>query len=154
MYFTGSGKINLSTSQLATLALNTASKPRIRLERICISFDGTSSTATPVNCVIARVTNTPSGTAIPANYGPNALDPASPAAATTALTASTASPGVWATPPTLGAIVWEMMIPPTTGMPEWFPLGMEITVAVSAWIGVFLTAGASVNAYTSLYHSE
>lgn len=154
MYFTGSGQVNLGTSQLCTLALHTASKPRITLNRIGIWFDGTNSTAAPVNCVIALITNTPSGTAIPANYGPNPLDASAPAAATTALTCSSASPGVWVTPPTLGAIVWEADIPPTTGIPEWSPLGQEIKVAVSSWIGVFLTAGAAVPVRTGLYHSE
>ena len=154
MYFTGSGQVNPGTSQLCVLALNTAARPRITLNRIGIFFDGTNSTATPVNCVIARITNTPSGTAIPANYGPNPLDPSSPAAATTALTCTTASPGVWTTAPTLGAIVWEADIPPTTGIPEWNPLGQEIKVAVSSWIGVFLTAGAAVPVRSGLYHSE
>lgn len=155
-YFVGSGQISLGTSQLCTLALNTASKPRITLNRVGVFFDGINSTSTPVNCVIARITNAPANTSvtIPANYGPNPLDPADPASATTALCASTTSPGAWTTAPTIGAIVWEADIPPTTGIPEWFPLGQEIRAAVSSWIGVFLTAGTAVNVRTGLYFSE
>ncbi len=155
-YFVGSGQINLGTSQLCTLALNTAARPRITLNRIGIFFDGVNSTASPVNCVLARITNTPANTSvsIPANYGPNPLDPADPTAATSALCASATSPGVWTTAPVIGAIVWEADIPPTTGIPEWFPLGQEIRAAVSSWIGVFLTAGTAVPVRTGLYFTE
>jgi hypothetical protein len=154
MYFVGSGQVNLGTSQLCVLALNTAIRPRTVLNKAGVFFDGVSTTATPVNAVIARITNTPSGTSIPAHYGPNPLDDLAPSAATSALTCSSASPGVWATPPTLGAIVWEADIPPTTGLPEWFPLGQEIRQSGSGWLGLFLTAGAAVACRTGLYFTE
>jgi hypothetical protein len=155
MYFTGSGAISLgSGTQLCTLALKTPASTRAVLKYLNVSFDGTSSTAVPVNAIIARITNSPSGSSIPANYGPNPLDPAAPAASCTAACASTASPGAWTTAPTQGAIVWEMDIPPSTGLPHWWPLGEEITDAVSSWIGVFLNAPAGVTVKTSLLHSE
>jgi hypothetical protein len=155
MYFTGSGAIQLgAATQLCTLALETASAPRIVLNYLNISFDGNSNTAVPVNCVIARITNSPSGTAIPTNYGPNPLDPSAPASTVTAKCPSTATPGVWSTAPTLGSIVWEMDIPPTTGIPNWWPLAAEVKVGASSWVGVFLTAPAAVAVKTSLYHTE
>lgn len=156
LYFAGSGPINLgAATQLCTLALNTPSAPRIKLTKISVSFNGATSTNTPVNCQIAKITNTPSGTAIPANYGPNPFDWDAPASTLTAAkTASTATPGAWTTAPTEGAITWELEIPPTSGLPEWFPLGYEIVPSVSSWVGVFLTAPQTVVAYTSLLWLE
>lgn len=156
LYFVGSGPIALgAAAQLCTLAGDTPSAPRIRLHKISVSFNGTTATNTPVNAVIAKITNTPSGTAIPADYGPNPLDWDAPAALATWQTASTATPGAWTTAPALGAICWEgPLIPPTSGYPEWTPLGFEIIPSASSRVGVFLTAPQAVTAYTSLIYSE
>jgi hypothetical protein len=156
LYFVGSGPVNLgAATQLCVLALNTPSAPRIKLSKISVSFNGATSTNTPVNCQIAKISNTPSGTAIPSHYGPNAIDWDAPASLlTSAATASTATPGVWTTAPTGTSIVWEIEIPPTSGLPEWFPLGYEIVPSVSSWIGVFLNAPQAVVAYTNLLYSE
>lgn len=155
LYWAGSGPINLgAATQLCTLALQTPSAPRIKIAKICVSFNGATGTNTPVNCQLAKVTNTPSGTAIATNYGPNPLEWAAPASLTVAKTASTATPGAWTTAPAEGAITWEIEIPPTSGLPEWFPLGYEVIPTVSSWIGVFLTAPQAVTAYTSLLYLE
>jgi hypothetical protein len=155
LYYVGSGPVNLPAgSALCTLALHTASKPRIDLNKISVSFNGTSSTAIPVYAVIAAITNTPSGTSIPTGYGPNPLDPAGPTAATTAATASAANPGTWTTAPVQGSVLWDMYIPPTSGYPEWYPLGQAVKVPVSTWVGVFLNAPATVTAATSLIFTE
>ena len=155
-YLVGSGPINLgAATQLCTLELNSQSTRRVQgVNAIRVSFNGVTSTAVPVNCQIARVSNTPSGTAIPTNYGPNPHDPSAPVSITTAKTASTATPGAWTTAPTLSSIVWEMEISPTSGYAEWFPLGMEIDMAISSWLGVFMNAPAAVVAYTSLLFTE
>jgi len=156
LYWVGSGPINLgAAAQLCTLALETPSAPRIKLTAIKVSFNGTTSTNTPVNCQIAKITNTPSGTALPSNYGPNPIDWDAPASLLTAAkTASTATPGAWTTAPAEGAISWELEIPPTSGYPEWFPLGYEIFPSVSSWVGVFLNAPQAVVAYVSLLYLE
>jgi hypothetical protein len=155
MYFTGSGQINLpASSALCVLALHTASSSRAVLNKVGVFFNGTSATAVPVNAVIARITNTPSGSSVPTNYGPNCCDDAGPAATVTALVPTTASPGTWTTAPTQGAIVWEAVIPPTTGDPEWWPLGQEIKAGTSKWVGLFLTAQAAVSVWSHIYHTE
>ena len=156
-YYVGSGPVNLGTAQLCVLALNTAARPRIRLNKLSISFNGTSSGAVPFDCHVSRITNTPVGTAIPALYGPNPVDPAAPTSTVSALTCSTANPGVWSTAPTEGVITWDQYIPPVTADPEWFPLGDEVVVGASAWIGVFLGGNAGiapVGAKVSLYYTE
>lgn len=155
LYFVGSGPINLGAgAQLCVLAGNTPSAPRLKLSKVSVSFNGATAANTPVNAVIAKITNTPSGTAIPTNYGPNPLDWDGPASLATWKTASTATPGAWTTAPTLGAINWEMEIPPTSGYPEWYPLGDEIMPSVSSWVGVFLNAPQAVTAWTHLLYSE
>jgi hypothetical protein len=158
LYFTGSGLIQLPAgSALCTLALKTATAgPRITLPKIAVFFNGTSTSATPVTAQICRITNTPNGTPLGSSYGPNCQDDAGPAsvAIATAYTASGATPGVWTTAPTSGAVLWEGIIPPTTGLPEWYPLAQEVKVGVNKWFGVFLTAPAAVGAYTHLVHYE
>jgi hypothetical protein len=156
LYFTGSGPVSLgAATQLCTLALHTPAAPRIKITHIKVSFNGVTSTAVPVLCQICKISNTPAGSSIPADYGPNPADWSGPAALTTAQTASAATPGVWATtPPDPTLINWEIEIPPTSGLPEWFPLGYEIEPTVSSYIGVFLTAPAAVTAFTSLLHIE
>lgn len=150
-FYVGSGPVNLPAgSQLCTLAVQVPTKPRIRGMYLNVSFQGTSAVAAPVDCHVARITNTPSGSAIPANYGPNCTSDSAQATGVTAAAPSTASPGVWATPPTEGAIVWDMFLPPTTGMAQWWPLGQEIGVNGSGWLGVFLNAAAAVVAKTSI----
>lgn len=155
MYYVGSGPINLpAATQLCTLALNLPAKPRVRLAYLGVSFNGTNAAAVPADVHVSRITNTPSGTAIPTGYGPNPLEPLAPGALTTALTASSASPGTWTTSPTEGAIVWDSYIPPTASIPLWYPLGQEIAGTVSGWIGVFITVPNGVTAKSSLYFAE
>jgi hypothetical protein len=153
-YVVHSGPINLPASKLATLAINMAAGRRGTLTAVKISFSAASTIN--VDCRLSRVTNTPAGTAIPANWGPNPLDPASQASQATALTASTANPGVWTTPPTEGAVLDEFSLPSTAGPWVEYPLtGQEWAVAASAWAAFFCTAAATgVVAYTSFKYTE
>ena len=148
MYSAGSGSVSLTGgTQAVPLLLNTPSSTRIKINRLSVSFSGTSSTATPANCQLVRLSAASGTSAIPATYGPNAWDPADPASPqTTAHITSTAF--------TVSAVLWELEIPPTQGWAEWFPLGQEPVCAVSTIIGLALNAPASVTAYTWLIWTE
>lgn len=152
-YVFGSGPINLPAAQLCTLALNTAASRRAAIKAVRVSFSAASSIN--VLCHLSRISNTPVGSAIPANYGANRYDPSMDAASTTASCASTANPGAWTTPPTESSILWEMDLPSSGGWVEYPTDGQEWIVAASAWIGVFMTAAATgVVAYTQLVFAE
>lgn len=155
-YYVGSGPITVGTSELCVLALNSSATRRVQgINALRIGLMGSNLAAAPAYCRISRITNTPSGTSIPTNYGPNPHDPAAPSALTTAKTASTASPGAWTTAPTIGAVAWDLPIPITASYPEWWPLGMEIDMAVSTWLGVFVTVSAgNTTVYTNLVFTE
>jgi hypothetical protein len=158
-YVTGSGTINLPASgTLCTLAVPTPARPRLRVKQINIAGFGANNSAPLLLVQICKITNTPSGTGIPAAYGPSATDSGAPTSTVSGvLTASSASPGAWTTAPTAGAVLWERGLPPTSDLPEWVPLGCEVVAPVSSWIGVFftqVTGGVAVPVNTFLGWTE
>lgn len=157
MYFLGSGPVALAAATpLCVLAWKTATAPRIVVNKIQVFFNGTTATAVPVEAVLANITNSPTSTGgtIPANYGPNPVDDAAPASLLNNALIPTGSPATWTTAPVQGAIRWEAEIPPTSGYPEWVPLGQEVKIGGGKWTGVFLTAQASVSANTAILFTE
>jgi len=162
MYFLGSGPVALAAATpLCVLAWKTATAPRIVVSKIQVYFNGTTATAVPVEAVLANITNTPSNSggtnagAIPSNYGPNPLDDAAPASLLNSALIPTGSPATWSTTaPAQGAVRWEAVIPPTSGLPEWVPLGQEVKIGGGKWTGVFLTAQATVSASTAILYME
>lgn len=153
-YVCGSGPIILPAAKLCALAISTPASRRITYNAIRINWSAASSIN--VLCHLSRITNTPSGSAIPANYGPNPHDPAAPASLMTAACASTANPGVWTTAPTEGAILWESYLSSTGGPWTEIPVpGEEWDQAVSTWVGLFFTAAATgVTVYPQLIWTE
>jgi hypothetical protein len=157
-YWAGADAVNLgAATSLAVLAINgAASGRRPNVNAFTVSLTGTNATAAPVDVRIVRVTNAPSGTALSSNFGPNPLDPAAPAATFTALRPSSASPGAWTTAPTLGAIVWRMDVPPTSGIAYQFPLGQEIDCnnGTTNGLAIVCIAPAAVTVDASLTWTE
>lgn len=153
-YVAGSGKVALgAATTLISVVVQTAATKRCWVNAIRISFDGISSSAVPVDVQLVTVTNSPVVTGTQSSYL-NALDAAAATAISSVKAASNASPGAWGTAPTAGVTKWQMVVPPTSGWSEWFPLGNEIGVAVSSGIGVQLNAPAVVNSYAEIVFTE
>lgn len=126
--------INLAAStSLVTLCVElTASNRRIALNEMGVTFNGTSSTNLPVVVRLVRVTVTPSGGGS-ITQAATPMDPNAPSSLCTAYCPTFASPGVYTTAPTVGAILRTWYVPTTGGVTIQFPLGQEpITPPTSA----------------------
>lgn len=133
---------NVTTSPGKTIAqITVPSQHRVEIVEFAVSFDGVSSSAVPVSVRLARQTTagTPNGNTTPT---PVQFDPGSPAAAATLVVAGSAA---WTTEPTLGDILWNQRIPPTSGVGWQYPLGRSPIVAVSSRIALVIFAAAAVN---------
>lgn len=109
-----------------------------------ISFNGATSTATPVLVEIITSTATGTGTAGTLNrVGQNQ----GRAALTTAKTNLT----VEGTGPT---VVWSWYVPPTSGLSYVWPLGRELAMPPSKFLGVRCTAPAAVSAACTVVVEE
>jgi hypothetical protein len=157
-YWAGTDGVNLGAATLlAVLAINgTTGGRRAWVNTLTVSFTGITGANTPVDVRIQRVTNAPAGTALTTNFGPNPLDPNAPASTFTALRPSTATPGVWTTPPTLGAVAWNLEIPPTSGVAYQYPLGNEIVCSngTTSGLAVVCNAPQPVAVWASLTWTE
>lgn len=136
IYEIDSGLITVaSSSQTPTMYITTTSTKRIWVVGVRIGVGQTAAAAgNSVTFTVARAANTPAtGTSVT----PNPHDSSAPAALTTAHSAATA----FGTAPTLGAILWEMQLPQTTGSAweEFPPLGYEWGVPVSSSLACFVT---------------
>lgn len=152
------GAIGLAASTtLCLMALKTGTARPMNVEALRVSSNG--GTAGSVYFFLARITNTPVGTGtVNISIQDNAH---ATAAGTTGQAPSTANPGVWTTPPTAGAILWEEWVPIGSGWSEWWPGGMEVDTITSDWIGVFANASVAVanttaplGAYASVVFTE
>jgi hypothetical protein len=125
-YFAASEAINLgAATALVTLGVvSSAGARRMNLNELGVSFNGTSSTATPVTVRLVRVTGAVSGGGT-ATQSPTPLDPAAPASSFTSYQPTTANPGVYTTGPTVGVILRTWLVSPTSGLVLQFPLGQE-----------------------------
>lgn len=153
-YFAASEGINLgAATALVTLCVQlTASNRRIGGNEMSVTFNGTSSAATPVTVRLVRVTVAPVGGGT-ITQAPTPLDPASPPSLCTAYMPTTASPGVYATtPPTVGVILRTWFVSPTSGITLQLPLGLEADTpsTAAAGLGIQCVAPATVAATSYL----
>lgn len=132
------------------LQLATTSTVRAKIVEWGVTFNGTSSAATPCTVLLQRQTSAGTGgVAISTNYGPNGIDEQMPAGASTALQ------GIWATTePTAGAILCPPFVPPTSGFVIQYPLGQEPWLKVSGWLGIVVNAAAAVNVNAWMKYEE
>lgn len=120
----------------------------IDLKKYRIEFDGVTASAVPVLCEIVTSDNTSNSTPGTANTTESAnIKQVYGRSITTGFTAFSAS----TSEPTVLTVVERFTLTPTGGTLFYdFPLGDTIDTAVSAGIGIRLTAPATVNARASM----
>lgn len=115
------------------------------ITRVAVSFDGVDASKVPVKVDWIRYTSTGTGTA----YTPNKIKAeAGPAAASTAKVNLTAEGTGSIT------VIDSILISPTAAYAEAYPLGRELTMTTSQFLGLRLTAPAAVNAVVTVYFEE
>lgn len=153
-YVAAASGITLTTS--ATVVLNVTSSSgsrRMNVNEFGISFNGTTSSATPVTVNLVRTTTagTTGGTITQAA---TPMDSSAPSSLCTATMCTTA--GGWGTGPTVGAILRTFLVSPTSGLVLQFPLGQEPDgpATSSFGFGIQVTAPAAVGVAAYLVWSE
>ncbi len=152
LYTVGVAGLATGTALKTMLQVATPSTKRARVTKLSVTFDGVVATNTPVEVRLQRQTSAGTGSAsIAANFGPNPLDAADPAAGVTAVQGPS---GTWTAEPTASSVVETWRVPPTSGLVVQYPLGQEPVMAVSDRIAVVITAAATVNATVNLTWDE
>jgi hypothetical protein len=129
-----------SSAEKTILQLITTSTVRAALIEFGVTFNGVNSSNVPAVVNLRRQTT--AGTTpvnLDSNAGPEPLDALMPAASTTA------KQGLWATEPTFAHTAGTWFVPPTSGLVVQFPLGQEIWLKVSDFLGITVAAGANVS---------
>jgi hypothetical protein len=127
--------IALSAATAKTIIeLATPATIRATLVQWWVEFDGTVASNTPVKVEVARITASGTGTA----YTAKKYSDFAPAALVTVEHTSTAEP-------TYGDVLEIHRIPPTSGIFIQYPLGREIQIPVSGFLGIRCTAAQTVN---------
>lgn len=109
-----------------------------------VSFNGVTSTAVPVLVEVITTAATGTGTAAtPNRVGPNQGRP-SLTTAKTNLTVEGSTP----------VVVWSWYVPPTSGFSYLWPLGRELSMGPSKFLGIRCTAPAAVSAAVTLAFEE
>jgi hypothetical protein len=140
------------TALKTILQIATPSGVRAKITEVGVTFDGTTASNTPVLVTLRRQTSAGTGGAsITSNFGPN---PHNPDAPTANITAQQGPTGTWTAEPTTGKVLRAWRIPPTSGFIFQFPLGQEIEMAVSQWLGIVVTAANAVNCTASITWEE
>jgi hypothetical protein len=157
-YVAVSEAINLAAGTPGTIGnsivldvASTGAARRMNCNEIGVSFNGTSSSATPVTVRLVRCTVAPSGGGA-ITQAPTPLDSAAPSSTFTAYQPSSASPGVYSTTaPTVGVYLRSWYVSPTSGLVVQFPLGQEpdgpATTAAGLGIQCIAPATVQVNSY-------
>lgn len=157
-YFAASEALNLGAAT-ALVTLDVASTGGVRgmaLNEFGVSFNGTSSTATPVIVRLLRTTVAPVGGGT-ITQAPTPLDSTRPGSTFTAYMPTTASPGVYSTTaPTVGVILRTWYVPPTSGLVVQFPLGQEPDgpATTAAGLGIQCVAPATVQVISYMIWTE
>jgi hypothetical protein len=152
LYVAASEAINLgaATALVNLGVVSSAGARRMALNELGVTFNGTSSTATPVTVRLVRVTGAVSGGGT-ATQSPTPLDSSAPASTFTSYQPTTATPGVYTTAPTVGVILRTWYVPPTSGLVVQFPLGQEPDGPATTNAGLAIQCNApaavTVNAY-------
>lgn len=141
---------------------------RINVNEISVSFNGTTSSATPVLVRLVRTTTAPTAASTPTAAsstvaGFQSATPIDPAAPTSTVTAYAPGPTGgstpnfgWTTPPTFGAILRTWYVSPTAGVVLQFPLGQEPDgpATAGAGLGIWCNAPAAVTVNAGLVWTE
>lgn len=144
-YIVSSGVVALTAATARTLIeLATGAAIENLWVSFDITFDGATATATPVKVDIITTTASGTGTTYtPVKYG--ASQPTN--SVTTAEIATT----VEGSSPT---VVQSWYVPPTSGFSYQWPLGRELAMFPSKFMGIRCTAPAGVNAIANLVFEE
>jgi hypothetical protein len=162
LYVAASEAINLVAGTPATLGnavvldvASTAGARRMACVELGVSFNGTSSTATPVTVRLVRTTVAPVGGGT-ITQAPTPLDSSAPSSTFTAYM-PTGTPGTYATtPPTVGVYLRTWYVPPTSGLVVQYPLGQEpdAPATTAAGLGIMCIAPATVQVNSYMVWSE
>lgn len=145
IFIVTSGVVGLSAATARTLIeLATGAAVANYWVAFDITFDGVTATAVPVKVDVISTTASGTGTtSTPVKYGPS--QPI--VSATTAEIATT----VEGSTPT---VITSWYVPPTSGFSYQWPLGRELTMFPSKFMGIRCTAPAGVNAIANLIFEE
>lgn len=136
---TGSG----ATKTIAQVVA--ASNHALKIKKIEISFDGTSSTAEPIFVTVVRQSTAGTSSALTPVKAPN--DDSDETLQVTAIHTATVEP-------TTGDIVAAFEVHPQLGKETVFAYGEEIKVGGGDRLGVRVLAAASVNCVVGIYGEE
>ncbi len=140
----GSTALVAATAKTA-IELATGATITNNIVQYSVSFNGAPGTAVPVTVEWITYTTTGTGTA----YTPNKISsPPGPASVTTAKVNMTAEGTGSIT------VIDSQFVPPTSGVAYQFPLGREIAMGASAFLGLRLTAPVAVNYLVTIYFEE
>lgn len=139
-------QIATSTTRHTILQIGTPAAVAAAIVAIDITFDGTSPLAVPVLVLLEQQASAGTGgVALVTGYGPNPFDTITPATTITALK------GPWATTePVMSKVLKAWRISPTSGLSYMFSLDQEPVCPASGFMGVTVTAAATVNATCNL----
>lgn len=135
---------------------STAAARRMNLNELCVTFNGITSTAVPVQVRLVRTTVAPAGGGAIAQAA-TPLDPAAPSSACTAYCPTLTAGGTYATTrPTIGVTLRTWYVSPTSGLVVQFPLGQEPDgpATTAAGLGIQCIAPAIVLANSYFVWSE
>lgn len=161
LYFAASEAITLAVGTPGTIGdsivldvASTAGARRMSLNELGISFNGTSSSAVPVQVRLIRTTVAPAATSPALSQAATPLDSSAPGSTFTAYAPSAAS--AWTTRPTIGVTLRTWYVPPTSGLVLQFPLGQEPDgpATTAAGLGIQCIAPAAVTVDTYFVWSE
>jgi type 1 fimbria pilin len=142
LYSASADAVALTAARKTVLQIATPAAIVASIVAIDITFDGVTATAVPVLVTLERQASAGTrGVALTSGWGPNPIDPNTPATTVTALK------GPWATTePVLTSVYKSWRIPPTSGLSYVFPLDQEPVLPASAWLAVVVNPAAAVNA--------
>jgi hypothetical protein len=146
LYAASCDAVALTAARKTVLQLATPAAVAISIVSVSITFDGTTPSAVPVLVTLERQASAGTGgVALTAGWGPNPLDPNTPATTCTALK------GPWATTePVLTSVYAARRISPTSGVDVVWSLDQENVCPASGWIAVVVNPAAAVNATCSI----
>lgn len=141
------------TALKTLLQLVTASTTPATIIEWGISFDGTSSSAVPIEVRLQRQTT--AGTTGAGGGAGQINKVGTPASLPAANTTSQIGPaGTWTTEPTASDILGTWKVPPTSGIVLQYPLGREITLDVSTRLAIVTVSAATANAWPYIVFEE
>lgn len=138
------GEIATGTAAKTLLQVVAASNHRIKIDRLSVSFKGTSATDAPIKVRVLRQTTAGTMSSLTLTKGNDSDDET---LQTTAQHTATAEPAA-------GDVLESKEVHPQTGYELILPLGQEIIVKGGGRLGIEVTAGVSVSAIAEMHGEE